>query len=179
MRLQVLFLLIGGAAVAAPARAAIAADTLGLRACAAPMLICPLPAAPDLASLDEPYRLPPAPAPRTSALAPAIRVPGAMELTLGALASLGVVRGLRTLKKAPLVGVLPDWYHDAAPLQLGHATPLDVSAFHVLLACPLAAPAAPAAPLPQLSCVTRPLGSAASPSLLQEAPRGPPPSTRT
>jgi len=49
--------------------------------------------------------------------------PGSAALCFWALASLGVWQASKRFH----LGMLPEWYHDAGPAQIGHATPLDLS----------------------------------------------------
>jgi len=70
-----------------------------------------------------------APSAEQTAGAPSLRelppAPSSMALVLSALASLGAYQGARSLKRLHL-GITPDWYHTGGPVQVGHATPLDL-----------------------------------------------------
>lgn len=170
MSARISIMLIAGAAMAAQACAA-----LGIEAPQSAAPFAGRSATPDLSTLDEVYRLPAAaPVRPTPTVAHDARVPSGMELTLGALASFGVLRGLRTLKKLPVVYSAPEWYADTAPQQIGHATPLDLNALHLLLACPLTPPVLLDPPVGEGCRAVGPRGSAARRELLIEAPRGPP-----
>ena len=50
--------------------------------------------------------------------------PSGLALGLSALASLGVYRAGRSLRKLHFAA-LPEWYHTGGPVQVGHATPFD------------------------------------------------------
>lgn len=172
MSARMLILLIAGAATAAQASAALGIETSQTAAPFAGHAATPV-----LTTLDEVYRLPAAAPVRPSpTVARDARVPSGMELTLGALASFGVLRGLRTLKKLPVLYSAPEWYADTAPQQIGHATLLDLDALHLhlLVACPLTPPVRLDAPAGAGRHAGGPKGSAARRELVIEAPRGPP-----
>jgi len=88
----------------------------GLLDAVRPGAALPVAAAPDADGFQE---LPPA--------------PSSLALVLSALASLGAYQGARSLKRLHL-SFTPDWYHTGGPLQVGHATPLQLEFDHAALA---------------------------------------------
>lgn len=77
--------------------------------------------------------LPVAAAPDADAFQDLPPAPSSMALVLSALASLGAYQGVRSLKRLHL-SFTPDWYHTGGPLQVGHATPLQLEFDHAALA---------------------------------------------
>lgn len=171
-------LLLGVAASAFSAlQAAYAAQPIGVFGIDPPHAarLSPLHAAdaPDLSALSEAYRLPESHVrPGGPALRDPGHVPSSVELTLGALATLGVARGLRALKYTACVRCRPDWYCDLAAAS-NHAAPLELNVTF-FTTCPFRRPL-PLVPLiVQRPYAEREIGSAASIELLVETPRGPP-----
>lgn len=124
-RILLLGVALGAVSASQSAYAAQPANVLGIAPSSIPLL--PNADMPDLRTLSETYRLPPNQlTPPSSTLRDPGYRPSSMELTLGALATLAVARGLRALKHAACVRCLPGWYCDLAPAN-DHAPPNELS----------------------------------------------------
>lgn len=100
-----------------------------------------LPPATQAVAAAAPLCVPEAPEPGVPAARALEGGPGSASLFFVALGALGAWQVGRSLRKAHY-GLAPDWYHTGGPAQVGHASPIDLSA-------PAAAAPAYSNPIPE------------------------------
>ena len=99
--------------------------------------------------------------------------PGSAALFMWAVGGLGVWHLGRSARKIHF-GDLPEWYHAGGPVQVGHATPLDLEfSTNALPVCAFAVPAGPQ-PILLRSWREAPLRVDSQQFLRAVEPRGPP-----
>jgi len=125
-----------------------------------------------------PASVPDAPAPpaQTMGVGELPPSPDSATLCVSALAGFGLWQLGRSARKLHW-GALPDWYHTAGPVQVGHATPLDLEfSLAALPACVFDAPVVASRP----ACLSERLRDEPYKRLLSQTillsadPRGPP-----